>query len=190
MKTLLLPLFVIFQLIAQSVRAQNQDYLKYCPDTNSIKLIDKSKLISKMTQSEKPIQLVLIYTNNCGGTIWALENIAKLNNKYPDKINFILCSSANEKNQRKMAELCVEHEVPLDTVYIIDGTKYKNDLEDEREKGFLFRNDICKECQKDNIGVPYHLIFDNSGRLLKAGFFFSKEIDSIIQKQLEQTTRN
>ena len=88
-----------------------------------------------------------------------------------------------------MAELCVQYEVPADTVYIIDGTKYKNDKEDDREKGLLFRNDICKECQKDNIGVPYHLLYNNNGVLLKSGFIDQKEIEAIIQKELEQITR-
>jgi len=55
-------------------------------------------------------------------------------------------------------------------VYDIDSQKYKDKKSDDRYKGKLFRDDICDECRKDYIGVPYKILFNQKGNVIRCGF--------------------
>ena len=168
MKTLI---YTILLLIASlHCNSQSNQSIEYRTDTNHVKLINKQKLNNLLQSTNSTLNWIIIYTNKCAGTKYVLEDIKKIQEQYLDKMNIILCSSEPYSAIDTMLQVLAKANVKLKTVYIIDSDKYIDKISDNREKGFQFRKDICKSCKKDPIGVPYSIIFDNKGEIVKFGY--------------------
>lgn len=155
-------------LLAQG-RLVAQDFHKHCPDTNLIKLIDRSKAINLLKHSGGKPTYVVIFTNYCAGTEGTLRIASDLRRKYKDSIQILLCSSAPYKDMQALLDILKKNGVHETPVYMIDSEQYK-DKRDDRAKGRKFRDDLCKSCRKDPIGVPYKLLYDKNGNMIRAGF--------------------
>lgn len=144
-------------------QAKKTDWYSHCSDSNHVKRIDKVKLKEQIIRANKKVSLVLIYTNYCGGTQYALNEINNLRKWYGNEVNLALCSSTPYKDIPAMLQVLKKFQVSESPVYVIDSEKYKDKKLDDRYKGKLFRDDICRSCKRDVIGVPYTILFDENG---------------------------
>jgi len=157
-----------------------QSFLKHCPDTNLVRLIDREKAETLLKHSGGKPSFLVIFTNYCDGTEGALQTVSDLRRRYKDSIQILLCSSAPYKDMQALPGILHKNGIVETPVYMIDSKQYK-DKSDDRVKGKKFRDDLCKTCRKDPIGVPYKMLFDKNGNLIRAGFLKVMYDEAVIQ---------
>ena len=118
-------LVILFILFAGLLNAQSKKFIRHCPDTNRVKLIDEVKLKTILRESNAEVTYLVIFTNNCSGTPYALQRVKYLRDLFGEKLNLIVCGSVEEKKVRKMIGHLDKYSVPVKTAYLIDGSKYK-----------------------------------------------------------------
>ncbi|MBK7764092.1 MAG: hypothetical protein IPI46_12235 [Bacteroidetes bacterium] len=186
---LLICSFVIITsiLCSKSISKYNIQDLKdtYKEDTNRVKLIDKNKLLRLCKSNNSKLTWVAIYTNHCSGTQYLLQDINNAILKYGNKFQILLCSSVPYAEVPEMLKVLNKYKVFVSPVYIIDSNFHKDDIEDNRVKGYDFRNDICKPCRSEIIGVPYSILFNKRGIIVYHGYNMNNEIDSILNVYLK-----
>jgi len=175
-----------FVLNSSATQAKNTDWYSHCTDTNHVKRINKDKLKEQIVSANKKVSIVLIYTNYCGGTKYALQEINNLRTWYGDDLNILLCNSSMYKDIPSMLSVLKKYQVKESPVYVIDSEQYKDKKSDDRYKGKLFRDDICRSCKKDVIGVPYTILLDEKGTPLEGGYLSTETIRAIIEFQLKK----
>ncbi len=84
--------------------------------------------------------------------------------------------------------LLKSHSINLPVTYMIDKSFYPEKRMDDRKKGYYFRNDICPECRKDIIGVPYRLMYDKNKKLIYHGYR-SSDFDRLLIENLDTTIK-
>ncbi len=176
-KSLIFPFFLLF------LFAQNASAIELS-DSVKVKLIDLEKLNQIVDSSKAKVNWVIIYTNDCGGTSYILNDAIKLKAKYQDKLNVILCSSEPMHKIREVEELMVKFKINWDT-YIIDGNKFDEKKKDDRYKGFEFRNALCRVCKIDPIGVPYSFLIDEKQNIVFSGYPAKNDIPVLIKYIIE-----
>ena len=165
---LLLALTIVLNTKKGKTQSPGQPF--YVNDTNYVKLIDKDRLMNLVTASDKKVTLTIIYTNLCGGTKHVLEMVNELRATYKDSIQILLCNSSRYQDTKEMEGILKKYGIQENPVYMISSEKYRDKKSDDRHKGKLFRDDICAECRKDYIGVPYKILFDQKGNVIRCGF--------------------
>lgn len=176
-KSLILP-FLLLLLLAQRASAIELS------DSTKVKLIDLEKLNQIVDSSKAKVNWVIIYTNDCGGTSYILNDAIKLKANYQDKLNVILCSSESMNKLKEVEELMMKFKISWET-YIIDGSKFKEKKSDDRYKGFDFRNSLCKSCHIDPIGVPYSFLIDDKQNVIFSGYPAKNDISALIKYIIE-----
>ena len=169
MKTFISTLLLL--IATTHCHSQSATFLKYNTDTNHLKIINKPILHEILQKSTAKLNWLIMYTNYCGGTKYILNEVNEVQAKYGDKVNIILCSSAPYAEIGQMLQVLAKANVKLNAIYIIDGEIYKDKKSDDRKKAFAFRKDICEECRKDIIGVPYSIMYNNKGEITQYGYF-------------------
>ena len=152
---------------------------KHTIDTNYLKSVDADNLFSIIAKSDKKLNWVAIYTNYCAGTKHILSNVKKTIEEYKG-VNIVLCSSAPYKEIPDLFKVLRKYDINITPVYIINTNRHK-EKGDDRYKGFMFRKEICQECQKDIIGVPYSILFDDEGKVVRYGYLHSEELFPIFE---------
>lgn len=139
--------------------------------------IDKERLNSELNNNKTfKYQVVFIFTNKCIGTKYLMEKIRFLKQQPIRSTNFLLCCSSRMKDSNTTRKIITDAQLGLDTIYLIDKHQYREKLTDDRYKGFLFRNDICSQCAKDEIGVPYTIVYNAQGEIIKFGYINREEL--------------
>jgi hypothetical protein len=95
-------------------------------------------------------------------------------------LHWVCCSSADLKDSLETLQTLKKYGVYLDTVYLIDNKSYKEKSSDDRYKGFVFRKDVCKPCKKHVIGVPYTIVYNNKGEVVKCGYIGNNDIKAAV----------
>jgi len=123
-----------------------------------------------LLQSEgEKYKLVTLFTSGCGGTPGTMKYLRKIDSLYSDQVSCITISSDNiapyliQKIQKLSLFFKIQHQV-----YILDKTI--DSYLDSRKRGFIFRNQLCQECQQDIIGVPYTILYDQKNQVLFHGY--------------------
>ncbi len=147
---------------------------------NSLPRIDKEKLKAILDTSQARLNILTIFTNDCGGTKLMFENITKLKAKYPGQILFIPCSSERNVKEQGVLERLKKYQY-TEICYLIDGDKYPEKKMDTRVKGYNFRNDVCKDCIIDQIGVPYYMLIEPGRHILYAGYTAPGDFDRLLE---------
>lgn len=168
MKNVIYFLFV-FMLLFKTVSAQTRYSMPVKPIAT--KLINKEILYNDvLSQPNYDIHIVTVFTNYCPGTPQFFQRLKTLDSMGYKNIHWVCCSSADLKDSLETIQTMKKYGVYVDTVYLINSNKYKEDKTDDRYKGFLFRKDVCKPCRRDIIGVPYTIIYDNKKRVIDKGY--------------------
>lgn len=152
----------------------------YSQMQTSFPKIDKEKLKQILDTSKARLNIITIFTNDCGGTAYMFKNMQELKEKFPGKILFIPCSSERETKEGDLKALLQKYHCQ-DICYLIDGEKYKEKKSDTRFKGYQFRNDICNDCRIDQIGVPYYLLVEPGRHILYAGYTAPGDFDRLME---------
>ena len=114
-------------------------------------------------------KLLTLFTSGCGGTPSEMKYLRKMDSLYSDQVSCITISSDNiapyliQKIQKLSLYFKIQHQV-----YILDKTI--DSYLDSRKRGFIFRNQLCQECQQDIIGVPYTILYDQKNQVLFHGY--------------------
>lgn len=146
----------------------------------SLPRIDKEKLKTILDTSKARLNILTIFTNECGGTRWMFQNMKELKAKYPGQILFIPCSSERNVQEQGVIEILKKYGY-TDVCYLIDGDKYPEKKLDSRYKGYKFRNDVCKDCVIDQIGVPYYMLIEPGRHILYAGYTAPGDFDRLLE---------
>jgi hypothetical protein len=154
--------------------------LSYSQTQSSFPKIDKEKLKQILDTSTARLNIITIFTNDCGGTAYMFKTMQELKAKFPGKILLIPCSSERETKEGDLKELLQKYQCQ-DVCYLIDGEKYKEKKSDTRFKGYQFRNDICNDCIIDQIGVPYYLLVEPGRHILYAGYTAPGDFDRLME---------
>lgn len=168
---------------ATNAQALKEKHLNFLTEQN-IELIDSNKLYNKVLRDNGKVKMVAIFTNNCAGTPHLFKTISEYREKFGDKLEFILCSSASRKQLDEMLEVLKVHSY-TDKVYFVDPAQYKEYGGDDRKKGFSFRNDICTPCREDVIGVPYKVFFGPNKEVLFHGYETRKDFKKLLTEYFE-----
>lgn len=145
--------------------------------TIAVNKINKAILFQEMASKPQfKYHMVCIFTNKCIGTQSMFARIKLLEENKITNTNISLCCSSKEKDAKITKKLVQESGTGIDHVFMIDKKMYREKLTDDRKKGFLFRNDICKECAIHEIGVPYTILFDQNGTIINYGYLGREEI--------------
>lgn len=148
----------------------------------SIKKINKEILFKEIkSKTEYKYHMVCIFTNKCIGTTSMFERIKFIESNHVTNTNIILCCSSREKHAKLTQQLVKHSGTNINQVYLIDRKIYREKWLEDRVKGFQFRNDICEDCREHEIGVPYTIIFTNSGEVHKYGYLDRHEILEILK---------
>jgi hypothetical protein len=158
-------------------------------DLPRLEKINKEGLTKIIDSSQADVYLVIIYTNECRGTKYVLDEVKSYIDKYGGRIKLILCNSSFEKEMSDIPVLLKSHSINLPVTYMIDKTFYPEKRMDDRKKGYFFRNDICPECRKDIIGVPYRLMYDKNKKLIYHGYR-SPDFDRLLIENLDTTIKS
>ena len=180
MKKRLIGLSTIMLLFAFNLQAQEKTFLNgnveftdhpedASLDLSKVKIteINSEKMINLLKQSKAKLKYVVIYSAGCGGTPDVLKNIQTLKDKYADNVSIFVVSSDKIKNVNDDKSILSKYGI-TDETYILDNSY--GSPGDARKRGVKFRNELSKECVQDEIGVPYHLVFDNNLNLLFHGY--------------------
>lgn len=169
----LISTFIVFLLMSFVQQSYSQMQ-------TSFPKIDKEKLKQILDTSKARLNIITIFTNDCGGTAYMFETMQELKEKFPGKILFIPCSSERETKEGDLKALLQKYHCQ-DVCYLIDGEKYKEKKFDTRFKGYQFRNDICNDCRIDQIGVPYYLLVEPGRHILYAGYTLPGDFDRLME---------
>lgn len=169
----LISTFIVFLLMSFVQQSYSQMQ-------TSFPKIDKEKLKQILDTSKARLNIITIFTNDCGGTAYMFETMQELKEKFPGKILFIPCSSERETNEGDLKALLQKYQYQ-DVCYLIDGEKYKEKKSDTRFKGYQFRNNICNDCRIDQIGVPYYLLVEPGRHILYAGYTAPGDFDRLME---------
>ena len=105
--------------------------------------------------------------------------------KYNRQVKILLCSSVPYKQTNQVLDVLDKSEVEDVDVFMIDSEMYKDKKSDNRQKGFLFRNDICEACRNDLIGVPYKIHFNKERKIIAKGYPSKVDMELIIDSLLK-----
>jgi hypothetical protein len=167
-----------------NVSAQVEKFNKYNGTYDSLEIINKPKLDSLLANTHAMASLVAIYTNFCIGTHYLLTDIQNYIATHGEKLNIILVSSEPYKEIEDLKKVLRKYSIKLPKTYIIDSDIYKDKRSDSRRKGFEFRNDYCRECRPDIIGVPYCLLYKNGHDLVFHGYKSRINFDSLLNRTI------
>lgn len=168
-------LFVVMLFSVQCLMAQSTYRMIERPIAQ--KIITKSTLYNEvLSQPGYDYHVVTIYTNFCGGTPYFFLRLKRFDSAGFKQIHWVNCSSADLRDSLETVQVLKKYGVYVDTVYLIDNVQYKEKRSDDRYKGFVFRKDICIPCQKDIIGVPYTIVFNNKKEIVAKGYIHDDEI--------------
>jgi hypothetical protein len=135
---------------------------------DSLTIINEQSLGDRIRNSKKPFVWLIFMTSRCGGTPYALRYINNVGSKYGDKVDIIPVFSDFHKNRESVHEILRVHKIPY-PAFLISGEIPGHWL-DARKRGFNLRNMLCEPCRADIIGVPYHLVFDSSRKVVLHGY--------------------
>ncbi len=175
-----LTLLLCLVYLTQALSAQIGQFPSYNGQNDSLQIINKNILDDIITNSQSTHHLIFIYTNYCSGTHYLLKDLNSYISTYGEKLNIILASSEPYREIPTLRKLLKKYAITLPKTYIIDSKKYKDKRLDSRKKGYKFRNDICKECQSDIIGVPYCLLYAKNKQLIYHGYRGRTNFDSLL----------
>lgn len=162
------------------VYSQSETFIHYNQNDSLYEILNKSRLDSILAHSKARLNYLVIFSNNCLGTHFLLQDINKYGEKYGNNINVILTSCEPYKQLNELKKIIAKYKVSLPKVYVIDSERYKDKKTDSRVKGMRFRNDIASECKKDIIGVPYNMVFNSEKKLVFHGYRNQLNLDSLI----------
>lgn len=190
MKQLFLIPFIVVLLmlnIAGEAQVLKQHHLDYM-EAHHISLVDNEILYRDILKNNNKVKMLVIFTNHCAGTPYVFNDIARYREKFGDKMEFILCSSASKNDMEDLTKIVKSFEYK-DSLYFINPAKYKEYRMDDRKKGFAFRNDICEPCKDDIIGVPYRIFFSSDNKVLFYGYSSKKNFDELLDKYFAESVR-
>jgi len=184
-----ITILIVFLICLSTSGFTQNKFRKYVADhqidTNYLKSIDADNFREILPLQKGKLTWVVIFTNSCPGTKYVLGNVKKTISEYKD-VNVMLCSSAPYRRIPELMEVLKKNEITFPTVYIINSDRHKDKRFDEREKGFLFRKEICEECRKDIIGVPYSIIYNDAGTVIQYGYIHSEELFPLFDKHSKE----
>ncbi len=119
--------------------------------------------------SGEKYKLVTLFTSGCGGTPSEMKYLRRIDSLYANQVSCITISSDNiapyliQKIQKLSLYFKIQHQV-----YILDKTI--DSYLDSRKRGYMYRNQLCSECQTDIIGVPYTILYDQKNQVVFHGY--------------------
>jgi len=183
-KRLLLPFMLLAfctRCVAQELSTEQLSYLQ----DNGIALIDSNSLYHAVLKDNYKVKLVVIFTNYCVGTPYVFSNIATYKAAFGDTaMDYILCSGAPRNELKDLVKLLQTNHY-TGKVFLIDPKRHR-EYKDDRIKGFLFRNSICRPCQDDELGTPYYIFYDRNNAVLFAGYPSRYDFKKLLQAYFEQ----
>jgi len=125
------------------------------------------QLMETIRKNNKKLNWVILYTSGCSGTQYAIKYANEMVRKFGDSLGVYFLAGDNLKNIGNVKKVLFKYQTLLPKYIISDsyGT-----YGDERKKCVKLRDDICRKCKKDIIGVPYHIVFDKTAEVVFHGF--------------------
>lgn len=188
MKQVLFYFFFSFVMV-QCLYAQERYKMNVQPIAS--RTIDRTILYNDvLSRQGYDYHVVCIYTNYCGGTKYLFQRIKYFDSLGYDQLHWVFCSSADMRDTLETLQVMKKYGVYVDTLYMIDNTKYKEKRSDDRHKGFEFRKDVCEPCRKDIIGVPYTIVYNNLKEIVAFGYIHEEEILKVVGSVAKRKPKN
>jgi hypothetical protein len=129
--------------------------------------INSTEMQTLLQKDKSKLKWIGIYSSSCSGTRYLLEYYLQMKKKYPDNVALFLISSDNYKDIIHLKKTLYRYKI-FEQTYILDATY--GSPKDDRERGRKFRNEMSTECEKDELGVPYHMVYNSKLKLLFHGY--------------------